>query len=77
MCRSDTKFNSHCGWPAFSAAKKVESKPDGNVARNVDMSHGMIRTEVTCAKVRLLFNIISAELACALARETIEFIWSS
>ena len=35
------------GWPSFS---DVADK--GNVARIVDTSFGMTRTEVTCAKVR-------------------------
>ncbi len=41
---SDAKYNSGCGWPAFT-------KPaDGEVvAEHRDTSHGMIRTEVTCA----------------------------
>lgn len=42
---SDTKFESHCGWPSFydvennSAVKEIK-----------DTSHGIIRTEVVCAK---------------------------
>ena len=38
---SDDKFDSGCGWPAFS-------KPISNqaVKENTDISHGMIRTEV-------------------------------
>ncbi|VVB57234.1 Peptide methionine sulfoxide reductase MsrB [uncultured archaeon] len=41
---SDTKFDSHCGWPAFwdALSKKVEL--------HEDTSFGMTRTEVTCAK---------------------------
>lgn len=41
---SDAKYNSGCGWPAFT-------KPaDGaGVNEHRDTSHGMIRTEVTCA----------------------------
>jgi peptide-methionine (R)-S-oxide reductase len=42
---SQTKFNSGCGWPAFYAAQagdRVELTPDH--------SHGMVRTEVTCAR---------------------------
>ncbi len=41
---SDAKYNSGCGWPAFT-------KPaDGDmVAEHRDTSHGMIRTEVTCS----------------------------
>lgn len=45
LFESDAKFNSGCGWPAFYAAKagdKVKLTPD--------YSHGMVRTEVTCAK---------------------------
>ena len=42
---SDTKFNAHCGWPSFYQAldkDKIEEKRD--------ISHGMIRTEIRCAK---------------------------
>lgn len=41
---SETKFNSGCGWPAFYAAKAGD-----RVKLTPDYSHGMIRTEVTCA----------------------------
>lgn len=41
---SDTKFNSGCGWPAFYAAKAGDK-----VKLSRDISHGMVRTEVTCA----------------------------
>ncbi|VXC16099.1 Peptide methionine sulfoxide reductase MsrB [Flavobacterium sp. 9AF] len=41
---SDTKFESHCGWPSFD--KAVE----GSVIYEKDTSYGMIRTEVMCAK---------------------------
>lgn len=41
---SDTKFNSGCGWPAFYAAKAGDK-----VNLHTDRSHGMVRTEVTCA----------------------------
>lgn len=42
---SDQKYNSGCGWPAFNdvTAKK-------NIKLTMDKSHGMVRTEVTCAK---------------------------
>ncbi len=42
---SDTKFNSGTGWPSFYAAIAP-----GNVAENVDRSHGMTRTEINCAR---------------------------
>lgn len=41
---SETKFESGCGWPAFSDVSNAE-----NIKLNTDISHGMIRTEVTCA----------------------------
>lgn len=40
---SATKFDAHCGWPSFYDAKK------GAVEFHEDKSHGMVRTEVTCA----------------------------
>lgn len=40
---SETKFDSHCGWPAFD-----ESLP-GKVLYERDNSHGMLRTEILCA----------------------------
>ncbi len=41
---SDTKFESHCGWPSFfeSIKDKVELKED--------KSHGMTRIEVVCKR---------------------------
>jgi peptide-methionine (R)-S-oxide reductase len=44
LFRSDEKFDSGCGWPAFSAP----ARPDA-VDEEVDVSHGMVRTEVLCA----------------------------
>jgi len=42
---SDTKFDSGCGWPSFSAPANSTI-----IAEHADFSHGMIRTEVTCAR---------------------------
>jgi peptide-methionine (R)-S-oxide reductase len=42
---SDTKFDSGCGWPAFYAAQAGD-----RVKLTQDLSFGMIRTEVTCAR---------------------------
>lgn len=44
LFRSESKFRSGCGWPAFS-----EAVDRGRVTHTADHSHGMIRTEVTCA----------------------------
>jgi peptide-methionine (R)-S-oxide reductase len=41
---SDTKFESGTGWPSFYEPAVAE-----NVEVHRDTSHGMIRTEVTCA----------------------------
>jgi peptide-methionine (R)-S-oxide reductase len=41
--RSDTKFNSACGWPAY-----YDNIP-GAVHRHEDHSMGMLRTEITCS----------------------------
>nr|CAD2205832.1 unnamed protein product [Meloidogyne enterolobii] len=42
---SENKFNSGCGWPAFS--KSIEA--DKNITRLPDHSFGRIRTEVRCS----------------------------
>lgn len=42
---SDTKYDSGSGWPSFTAPVAGQS-----VEERSDESHGMIRTEVRCAK---------------------------
>lgn len=42
---SDAKYNSGCGWPAFTRPADGET-----VEERRDASHGMIRTEVLCSK---------------------------
>jgi peptide-methionine (R)-S-oxide reductase len=42
---SDTKYDSGCGWPSFTAPEAAAA-----VDMETDTSHGMIRTEVTCAR---------------------------
>ena len=40
---SDAKYNSGCGWPAFTRPAQGET-----VEERRDVSHGMVRTEVLC-----------------------------
>jgi peptide-methionine (R)-S-oxide reductase len=42
---SETKFDSHCGWPGFWDARNSDT-----VELLQDRSLGMVRTEVRCAK---------------------------
>jgi peptide-methionine (R)-S-oxide reductase len=44
LFRSDDKFDSGSGWPSFTRAVK-----DGVIDEHEDRSHGMVRTEITCA----------------------------
>ncbi len=42
---SDMKFESSCGWPSFD--KEIAG---GKIKTHIDTSHGMVRTEIVCAK---------------------------
>jgi len=42
---SGSKFESHCGWPSFTAPADEKV-----VTESMDTSHGMVRTEVRCAR---------------------------
>jgi methionine-R-sulfoxide reductase len=42
---SDMKFDSGCGWPSFDREIK-----GGKIITKKDTSHGMIRTEIMCAR---------------------------
>jgi len=42
LFESNTKYESHCGWPSFDDAIK------GTVDFNLDTTVGMTRTEITC-----------------------------
>lgn len=42
---SDSKFDSHCGWPSFD--KQIGEK---NIVTKEDKTHGMSRTEIMCGK---------------------------
>ncbi len=42
---SDMKFDSGCGWPSFD--REIEG---GKIITKRDTSHGMIRTEILCAR---------------------------
>ena len=43
LFESNSKFDSHCGWPSFDESIK------GTVEYILDKSHGMIRTEIVCS----------------------------
>lgn len=42
---SETKYNSGSGWPSYTAPTSAEA-----VEEHRDVSHGMLRTEVRCAR---------------------------
>ncbi|MBU6470337.1 MAG: peptide-methionine (R)-S-oxide reductase MsrB [Gammaproteobacteria bacterium] len=42
---SEAKFESHCGWPSFTAPAV-----DASLEEHADSSHGMQRIEVVCAQ---------------------------
>jgi peptide-methionine (R)-S-oxide reductase len=48
LFRSGEKFHSGCGWPAFSAP--IDGVKGKTIAEHRDLSHGMVRTEVTCRR---------------------------
>ena len=45
LFRSDDKFESGSGWPSFDRAKEA-----GTVEEREDRTHGMVRTEIVCAR---------------------------
>ncbi|MDH5413562.1 MAG: peptide-methionine (R)-S-oxide reductase MsrB [Flavobacteriaceae bacterium] len=44
LFKSNSKYQSDCGWPSFDDAIP------GTIDLTRDLSHGMIRTEITCTK---------------------------
>lgn len=45
LFKSDSKYDSGSGWPSF-----IQPADETMVSKHVDTAHGMIRTEVRCAK---------------------------
>lgn len=45
LFESDEKYDSGCGWPAFTAPAAGD-----RIDEERDFSHGMVRTEVLCSK---------------------------
>jgi peptide-methionine (R)-S-oxide reductase len=45
LFKSDTKFDSGCGWPSF-----YDAAESGKVTARDDFSYGMHRTEVLCSR---------------------------
>ena len=45
LFKSDTKFDAGCGWPSFS-----DVLDSSKVNYIKDKTHGMLRTEITCAR---------------------------
>lgn len=45
LFRADQKFESHCGWPSF-----YDSIDKSRIDEVLDVTHGMRRIEVTCAR---------------------------
>lgn len=58
-CRSEHKFDSGCGWPAY-----YDNLP-GAVDRHVDNTYGMRRVEITCSNCGgHLGHVFEGEVRC-------------